>query len=487
MSDLLLLIPTAAPLAAAAAHTVLGPRRAGWLAVACSATLLTAAVALAATGIDSPTRSALGGVLRVDPLAAFLLVIIGVVALIAAAATPAHLRAEIADGHATTVTARRHHVLVDLFLAATTLAVLAADLGVLWVAIEATTIVTAFLVGHRRTRHGTEAAWKYVVICSTGIALALLGAIVLAFAAAHAPGAHGLDIAALTAAAHTLDPDVTRIGVALLVLGFGTKAGLAPLHAWLPDAYSQAPAPVTALMSGVLGAVAFAAILRVKVISDAALGTGFARALLAGMAIVSLLVAASLLLGVTDYTRMFAYSSIEHLAIAAFGAAVGSPAAVAAVLLHLLGHGIAKSVLFVGAGRLRLATGTSRIDGVRGLAASHPVLSGAVGASVLALVGFPPFSLFASELGILRAGFTAGMGVATTIVLTLMLVIAAALTVHTSRMLLGEPTGSRVTRQPAAVTAAMIGGLVACAAIGLSIGPLGDLLQAAVTTLTEPR
>ncbi|WP_436498362.1 proton-conducting transporter transmembrane domain-containing protein [Actinokineospora sp. HUAS TT18] len=481
MTDLLLLFPTAAPLAAAAGHTVLGPRLAGWLGVACPAALLTAAVALAAASIDTPTRAAMGGVLRVDPLAAFLLVIIGVVALIAAAATPAHLRAE------TTHSARRHHVLVDLFLAATTLAVLAADLGVLWVAIEATTIVTAFLVGHRRTRNGTEAAWKYVVICSAGIALALLGAIVLAYAASHSPGGHGLDIAALTAAAHTLDPDVTRIAVLLLVLGFGTKAGLAPLHAWLPDAYSQAPAPVTALMSGVLGAVAFAAILRVKVISDAALGPGFARALLAGMAIASLLVAASLLLGVSDYTRMFAYSSIEHLGIAAFGAAVGSPLAVAAVLLHLLGHGIAKSVLFVGAGRLLLATGTSRIDGVRGLAADHPVLTGAIGAAVLALVGFPPFSLFASELGILRAGFASGMGAATATVLALTVVIAATLTVHTSRMLLGDPTETRPARQPVAVTTAMIGGLVLCAVAGLTLGPLGDLVQAAATTLTGTR
>ena len=158
---------------------------------------------------------------------------------IATAATPAYLREEIGGGRATVRTAARHSVLVQLFLATMALAVLAANLGVVWVAVEATTIVTAFLVGQRRTRASVEAAWKYVVICSAGIALALLGTIVLNFAAAHAPGTAGLDLAALATHAPGLDPGVTRIAIVLLVLGFGTKAGLAPLHAWLPDA--QAP------------------------------------------------------------------------------------------------------------------------------------------------------------------------------------------------------------------------------------------------------
>ena len=256
-------------------------------------------------------------------------------------------------------------MLVQVFLAAMALAVLAASLGVLWVAMEATTIVTAFLVGQRRTRTAVEAAWKYVVICSTGIAMALLGTLLLNYAAGRA--GTGLDWAGLTANAAGLDPGVTRIAVVLLILGFGTKAGLAPLHAWLPDAHSQAPAPVSALMSGVLLAVAFYAILRVKAIADVTLGTGFARILLAVIALASLLVAAPLLIAQRDYKRMLAYSSIEHMGLLALGAAVGGPLATAAVLLHMLGHGLAKSTLFLGAGRILQATGTSQIAGVRGV------------------------------------------------------------------------------------------------------------------------
>jgi hydrogenase-4 component F len=280
--------------------------------------------------------------------------------------------------------------------------------------------------------------------------------------------------------------------VVLLIVGFGTKAGLAPLHAWLPDAHSQAPAPVSALMSGVLLSVAFYAILRVKVISDIALGPGFARALLLAAAIASLLVAASLLLAQRDYKRMLAYSSTEHMGLLALGAAIGGPAATTAVLLHVLGHGLAKSVLFLGVGRLLQTTGTSRIVQVRGLAAEQPVLAGCLGIGVLALVGLPPFSIFASELGLARAGLSSGsalVGWTTAAALVIVVVIAAALISHTSAMLLGDPPDSPGTATaplvlPRTSASAMVGGLAAAAALGVSSGPLSTLLTAAAHTLT---
>jgi hydrogenase-4 component F len=480
-----LLAPLLAPVVGAISYAVFGWRRSTtWISAASAVVMLVSAIILAGTG--SPTEMA--GLLRVDALSAFMLIVIGAVALLATAATPAHLRTEIEAGRATARTAARHSVLVQLFLAAMVLAVLAANLGVVWVAVEATTIVTAFLVGQGRTRAAVEAAWKYVVICSAGIALALLGTIMLNFASSRAPGAAGLDLAALAANASTLDPGVTRVAVLLLVIGFGTKAGLAPMHAWLPDAHSQAPAPVSALMSGVLLAVAFYAILRVKVIADAALGIGFARWLLAGMALASLVLAACLLLAQRDYKRMLAYSSIEHLGLVAFGAAIGGPLALAAVLLHILGHGLAKAVLFLGAGRILQLTGTSRIDEVRGLAARHPALAGCVGAGVLALIGLPPFSLFASELGIARAGFAGGMGWATALALLLVLVIAAALIGHTSKMLLGTapegPGAATATgRLPLTAAVVLVTGLVTCAALGITAEPMSSLLRQAVETL----
>ena len=335
-----------------------------------------------------------------------------------------------------------------------------------------------------------EAAWKYVVICSVGIALAFLGTVLVNLAAVHAglPAGHTLDWATLAANAHALNPGVMRIAVALLILGFATKTGLAPMHAWLPDAHSQAPAPVSALMSGVLLSVAFYAILRVKVIADITLGPGFARLLLLVVALASLTVAAALLIAQRDYKRMLAYHSIEHMGLLALGAAAGSQLALAAVLLHILGHGLAKTVLFLSAGHVHQAVGSSQIHAVRGLAGRAPLLAGAFGLGLFALLGLPPFSLFASELGMARAGFAAGLGWAVAISLVLMLVIFAGVASHAGGMLLGTPDdggegapGSITVplRLPTSTAVALIGGLVACAAIGVMSWPLRALLHAA--------
>lgn len=488
MDALLVVASPAVPAAGAVVYAVAGWRRAtAGVAAASAALSLLVAVALAAA-VLARGPVAVGGLLRADAAGAFMVLVIALVAVLVAVATPAHLATETAAGRLWPRTATRHVVLVQVFLAAMVLAVLAADLGVLWVAIEATTVVTAFLVGQRHTRAAVEAAWKYVVICSAGIALALLGIVVLNHASTHSGTGAGLDLARLAVAAPQLDPDVTRLAIVLLIVGFGAKAGLAPLHAWLPDAHSEAPAPVSALMSGVLLSVAFYAVLRVKVIADGALGPGFARGLLLAAALGALLVAASLLLAQRDYKRMLAYSSIEHMGLLALGAAAGGPLATAAVLLHVLGHGLAKSVLFLGAGRMLQVTGTSRIAGVRGLAARQPALACAVGFGVLALVGLPPFSLFASELAIARAGFAAGIGWATVAALALVVVAAAALVSHTSRMLLGPaPEGPGADRAPGVLprptAAALLTGLVACAALGVSTGPLSGLLNAAAHTL----
>ncbi|WP_232666937.1 proton-conducting transporter transmembrane domain-containing protein [Pseudonocardia sp. TRM90224] len=514
-ATLLAVAPILVPALAAVVYALLGWRPATvWVATLSAVAVLGSAIALASQVLRDGPAFAVGGVLLLDPASTYMVVVISAVAVLAALATPTYLHAEIAAGRASTRTAARHSGLVQAFLAAMALAVLAADLGVVWVAVEATTIVTAFLVGQRRTRTAVEAAWKYVVICSAGISLALLGIVVLNFAAQHlnsprlgggpdAGSTAGLTWTGLEAAAAQLDPGVTRIAVVLLVVGFGTKAGLAPLHAWLPDAHSQAPAPVSALMSGVLLAVAFYAILRVKVISDIAMGPEFAATLLVLVALASLLVAASLLIAQRDYKRMLAYSSIEHMGLLALGAAVGGPAAIAAVLLHVLGHGMVKSVLFLGAGRLLQITGTSHIDKVRGLAGSQPLLAGCLGVGVLALIGLPPFSIFASELGIARAGLATGfntgsplLGWATAAALVIVAVIAAALIGHTSRMLLGDDHKTLVPARegpgaafapivlPRSAAAALLLGLVATAALGVTTGPLSALLGAAAHTLT---
>ena len=482
---LLLIAPIAVPAGTAVLHAVAGWRRTGWAGVVAAAGLLASGVALAA----AEPVAAFGGLLRADALTAFMLIVIGAVALVATGAAPSYQRAETAAEHSTDASATRYGILVQAFLATMCLAVLAGNLGILWVAVEATTITTAFLVGHRATRSAVEAAWKYVVICSVGITVALLGAVITLYAAQHAaiPTGQGLDLATL-ASTPGLDPGVMRLAVTLLVIGFGTKAGLAPLHGWLPDAHSQAPAPVSALLSGVLLSVAFYAILRVKTIADTALGTGFTRTLLLIVGLASLVLAASLLIGQRDYKRMLAYSSIEHMGLLAVGAAVGTRLAITAVLLHILGHGLAKSVLFCGAGQILHATGSSRIAAVRGLATRAPVLAGAFAVGLLGLLGLPPFALFASELGIARAGFDAGLGWAISAAFALVLVVAAALLTHTSQMLLGPPpdpaaAATLPVAPPRSAAVPLILGLIACAALGLAAGPMTDLLTQAATVV----
>ncbi|MGC0417944.1 proton-conducting transporter membrane subunit [Embleya sp. AB8] len=425
--------------------------------------------------------------LRADALTAWMLLVIGGVALLACAASPAYLTAERHAGHGDERTERRYGVLVHVFLAAMVLAVPADNLGVLWAAVEATTIVTAFLVGHRHTRASVEAAWKYVVICSAGIALAFLGTVLIHYAARNAglPDDRALNWSVLVAHADRLDPGVTRVGIALIVLGFGAKAGLVPLHAWLPDAHGQAPAPVSALMSGVLLAVSFTAILRYKVIADITLGPHPMRTALLTTGLLTLTLAAALLLAQRDYKRMLAYSSMEHMGLLAVGAAVGTPLALTAILLHVAGHGLAKTVAFCAGGHIQHTYRSTRVDTVRDLLGRAPVIAAAFGSAVVALLGLPPFALFASEVALVRAGFTTDLGWALAISLFLVLLAFAAVTARTARMLLGPApntppdAGPATARLSVSAGAPLLIGLAACAVLGVWSRPLHGALTAA--------
>ncbi|WP_329124613.1 proton-conducting transporter transmembrane domain-containing protein [Streptomyces sp. NBC_01465] len=484
-------LPTRPPLehlAPAAPPAVLPVRAKGWAGLLSpAAILLCGAVLAGSVPYDGPVQI-LDGVLRADALTVWMLLVVGAVAALAVAAGPSYLAGERLAGRAVDRTAHRYHLLVHAFLAAMCLAVLAGNLGVLWVAIEATTVVTAFLVGLRRTRTSIEAAWKYVVICSAGIALAFLGTVLLYYAARQAgiSETQALDWPVLVAHADALDPAVTRLGIALVVLGYGAKAGLVPLHAWLPDAHSQAPAPVSALMSGVLLAVSFVAVLRYKVIADGVFGAGFVRGLLIAVALLTLALAAGVLLAQRDYKRMLAYSSMEHMSLIALGAAIGSPLAVAAVLLHIAGHGLAKTVAFCASGQVLQLRGTSRIGRVRGLLATAPGPGAALGLAVLALLGLPPFALFASELALIRAGFGSPYGWAVAVALLFALTAFAAMGFRTARMLLGPAPGDAPPplRLGVAAGVPLAAGLLLCAALGLSVQPLQALLTAAAHVIT---
>ncbi|MHB1710323.1 MAG: proton-conducting transporter transmembrane domain-containing protein, partial [Acidimicrobiales bacterium] len=410
---MLILVLLGVPILAGAISAILPwRRRIGWLGLASITTVLVVGVALATRVLHGPSVTAFDGALRVDALSAFMVIVIGVIGVLACWQSVRYLDAEIGSGRCRPRHASLYSALVQGFLAAMLLAVVSNNLGVLWVAVEATTIATAFLVGHRGTRRALEASWKYIVICSVGIAMAFLGTVLVYLASLHTGhrGAVGLDWTSLMAVSHHLNPGVMRLAMALIVLGYGTKVGLSPMHSWLPDAHSQAPAPVSALMSGVLLTVAFYAVLRFKAIADGALGAGFPRELLVTVGLLSLVIAASLLLTQRDYKRMLAYHSIEHMGLIALGAAAGTELAIAAVLLHILGHGLAKGVLFLASGEILLTEGTSEIAQVKALLARRPALGGIFGFGLVALLGLPPFSLFVSELNMIRAEVQVGLG-----------------------------------------------------------------------------
>jgi hydrogenase-4 component F len=442
-----------------AASVLLLPRP-RWVLVAdvvAAATVLGCGVALLAGVTDGDVPGAVtaaGGLLRVDALAAYLLVVVGAVALTATWGGLGRRRAASPRG-------ARYTALVCAFLAAMVLAVVADDLGVTWVAVEATTVTTAFLVGHAGGRRAVEAAWKYVVLASVGVGIAFLG-LVLLYAAVRAAGSPTLSWSALVTAPPDADQAVTRMGLALAALGFATKAGLAPMHAWLPDAHSQAPAPVSGLMSGVLLAVAFGAVLRVERLDAALLDTSVVRPMLFVGGLLSLAVAAALVLTQQDYKRLLAYSSIEHMGLAAVAAAVGGGLALTAMLVHLLGHGLAKASTFVVAGRILAVHGTSRVDGVRGLLRTRPRLAVPFLAGTAVLLGLPPSALFLTETALVVAGFRAGHGWVMAAVLVLLLAVfvgvaRAVLTMSLGPVDLPGPDGSADPPRPAGAAAVEAG------------------------------
>lgn len=475
----LLWLPLVGPVTLAVLSLMLGTsalRR--FVGMAASTTVLFSGVLLISIVLNGTVPSSGDGMLRADALSAYMLSVVGMVGLLSTwggLSSAASSRSRESAGY---------EALIALFLAAMSLAVLADSIGLMWAAIEATTIGTAFLVGHHRTRQSLEAAWKYVILGSVGVAIALLG-IVLIYAASVATDTATLSWRLLSQSGLNLDAALITAGGALAVLGFATKAGLAPMHSWLPDAHSQAPAPVSGLMSGVLLSVALYAILRIQSITNLVIGPDFLRTMLSIGGLLSLLVAASLLIRQRDYKRMLAYSSIEHMGLMAIGVAIG-PAALPSVLLYVLGHGLLKATLFVISGRILRVEGTSVIIDVRALLARRPGLAVPWLIAMAAIIGFPPFSIFFSEVGIIMAGWSVGLGGVVGVALVLLLVIFAALTRLTIQMTLGAPPdGIAFTPDHSAhgPVLPIFLGLATTAAVAFVAEPVGTLLRHATAVL----
>jgi hydrogenase-4 component F len=339
----------------------------------------------------------------IDPLNVFLVTLTAFVGLTTALFSRPYMRVERDHGKMTTSRLRLYHSMYQLFSFTMLIALTTNNLGILWVAMEAATLTTVLLVSVYRTPASLEAAWKYFILCGVGIAQALFGTVLLYMAAEKVIGseAGALLWTNLDAVKGQLDPAIITLAFAFLFIGYGTKVGLVPMHNWLPDAHAEGPTPVSAVLSGLLLNVAVYALLRCKVLTDGALDSPLAGQLMMGFGLLSVVVAAFFLSRQKDVKRMFAYSSIEHMGLITFAFGMGGPIANYAGLLHMTVHSLIKSAIFFAVGHATQKAGTQNMADIRGLIKVSPTVGWGMMLGSLAILGMPPFGVFASEFLIL--------------------------------------------------------------------------------------
>jgi hydrogenase-4 component F len=424
-----------------------------------------------------------GDFLRADGLSAVLILVITGVAWISFWFGVGYLHRAMAAEHLDDVLLRRYYILMHLFVFTMLLAVVSNNVGVMWVAVEATTITSAFLVGLQHSKSSLEASWKYILIGSVGIALAFIGTVLGYFNFVQRVGQteYALNWTVLVLVAGKLNGDVLRLCFIFILIGYGTKAGLAPMYTWLPDAHSEAPAPVSSMMSGSLLAVALYAILRWKVVVDARLGPEYSNRVLLLIGTLSVALAAVLLIRQANYKRMLAYSSVEHMGLMCLGIGLG-PLGTFAAVVHMLNHAAGKSMMFLLSGNILHHYGTTRISSVKGVLAAMPWSGGLFLLGGLALLGMPPFGIFVSEILLFRAGLVAGHPWVVGLVILLLLLIFISFLGHMNRMLYGVPPAGILrgeSQEPTLVPLAL--NVAALVVLGLMIpSPVANLLHQVV-------
>ena len=389
------------------------------------------------------TRPAPGPYLLVDELNIVFIILNTFVGFTTSLFSASYIAHELAIKRLTPAHLRFYHAMYQFLLFAMNLALLANNIGLMWVAIEGATLTTVLMVGIYRTPGALEAAWKYFILGSVGIALALFGTILVYMAArpvvGEGPG--GMIWTVLMAHAAHLDPALLNLAFIFLLLGYGTKVGLAPLHAWLPDAHAEGPTPISAVLSGLLLNVALHAVLRFKLLLAATPGAIAPGPLMATMGLVSLIFAGFMLYRRRDIKRLFAYSSIEHMGIIAFAFGIGGALANFAGLLHMTMHSLTKSAIFFAVGHISQAKGTQKLDDLKGLTVSHPLLGWALVVGVVAIAGMPPFGIFMSEFLVVTSTF-AHMPLLAIPLVAGLLIAFGALLLRGQGIAFGEPVGA---------------------------------------------
>jgi len=453
--------PLAGPVAAVCSARA---RVAGWAAAAGAAVTLACSVWLLTAELHRAPLLAWDGYLYVDSLSCFFLLTVAAVTLLAAVGSVSYVSAEQDAGRLSDLQVRLYFVFFGLFAGLMAAALETGNLGLLFVLIEASTLASAALVGLEARASALEAAWKYVIISSFGVTIALAGTLFLFYAASglHLAPDFRLTWPYLFAHASGLAPDSLRLAFLLAVVGYGTKVGLAPMHTWLPDAHAEAPSPASAMLSAALLNTGMYAIMRFLAITRARLGDGFPRGVLLTFGFASIVVGVLFMIRRGNFKRLFAYSSVEHMGIIAVALGFGGVLGVYGALLQTLNHALAKAVLFLASGDVALRYQTREAAGVRGLLAAVPLTGGALLLGSLAVLGSPPFGVFLSELTIVRAGFAAASPALPLLLLGLLAVAFVAFARTTAGMVTGSALARPVATRPA---------VPALAAAGVPAGP----------------
>lgn len=384
---------------------------------------------------------------HIDALSSVILIIISIVSLTTSIHSIGYIRHEQQEGLLNSRQTRQYYMLYHLFIATMVLVAVVNNMGLLWVSIEATTVVSAFLVAIYRKGEALEATWKYLMICSAGIAFALLGVIIL-YASSIAQLGSTNDVLNWTvlASAHTvLQPDLVVLSFAFIMVGFGTKIGLAPMHFWLPDAHSQAPAPVSALLSGVLLNCAMLGLIRFGIVAENTIHGQLIQHLFIGFGLLSVIVAFPFILVQQDFKRMLAFSTVEHMGIIAVALGIGGPLGYTAALLQMFNHSMGKSMLFLSAGNVNQKYKSKQMPRVSAVLRVMPFTGFVFLIGTLAITGVPPFNIFTSEFSIFVAGFQHGHAVVTSVLMLFIAFIFAAMMFHITKMVFGTNARERIT------------------------------------------
>lgn len=385
----------------------------GYVSLAGAVALASVALPVIMSAISTPAEM-MNGVLYMDALSGYIMALVIFLSLASAVYSIEYLEHEMKVGLTGASGVRRYYALFHLFIFTMLLVTAANNLALMWIAIEATTIVSALLIGLGFSKRSLaiEAAWKYIILCTVGITFALLGIFITYYATTAVMGGQGaLNWTTIRSIAPKLNPSTMKLAFIFILVGYGTKAGLAPVHNWLPDAHSEAPSPISALLSGILLNTAFYGIMRFVTITDPSTGSVFTGNLLILFGLISMGISSVFILVQVNYKRLLAYSSIEHMGIISLGIGIGGPVGVYGALLHILNHALSKPLMFFVSGRIQAHYGSTKIENVGGVLSSMPLMGTLTFIGVLSLAGTPPFNIFISEFTVLQAAVLKGLWV----------------------------------------------------------------------------